>query len=313
MPNEAIEHSLIIPVYRNEENVPALLAALAELAHKVRAFEVIFVVDGSPDRSADVLAWGLQRAAYCWQLVELSRNFGSFAAIRQGLGLARGKCFAVMAADLQEPPELMAEFFDELDRGEYDVVVGARASRDDPPLKQIFLNRLLAISIKPLLCLTFHKAGSMYLAAMTLFEPHCLRSKNEAAFSSGKSFGSGFDAKKSITNAAHARLDIAPGNFAGGSDTCSIACSRSLIFRLIFYCGLARWGSSSPYAQRQLFWAPGASGSSMCAVTSLSCLRSYSLARCWYWGRASSAVTSGAFRKIQRNGRYQSSFRIAKA
>ena len=107
----SVEHSLIIPVFRNEENVSTLLAALEELAQKVQALEVVFVVDGSPDRSAEALAKGLTRAGYAWQLIELSRNFGSFAAIRQGLALASGRYFAVMAADLQEPPCLIQRFF----------------------------------------------------------------------------------------------------------------------------------------------------------------------------------------------------------
>jgi glycosyltransferase involved in cell wall biosynthesis len=62
----------------------------------------------------------------------LSRNFGAFAAIREGLHLARGRVFAVMAADLQEPPELALEFFRRLLADECDVVVGVRRSRDDP-------------------------------------------------------------------------------------------------------------------------------------------------------------------------------------
>lgn len=134
---DAIEHSLIIPVYRNEENIPSLLEALSALAQEVNGFEVVFVIDGSPDRSAEVIAAGLTRAPYAWQLVELSRNFGSFAAIRQGLALARGRHFAAMAADLQEPPQLIYKFFEELDGGHYDVVVGVRASRKDPAMTQL--------------------------------------------------------------------------------------------------------------------------------------------------------------------------------
>lgn len=137
----SVEHSLIIPVFRNEENVSTLLAALEELAQKVQALEVVFVVDGSPDRSAEALAKGLTRASYAWQLIELSRNFGSFAAIRQGLALASGRYFAVMAADLQEPPCLIQRFFIELNKGDWDLIVGVRASRADPPVAK-FLSQL---------------------------------------------------------------------------------------------------------------------------------------------------------------------------
>lgn len=128
----AIRHSLVIPVYKNEENLTDLLAALRDLATRIEGFEVVFVVDGSPDGSAIRLAQELPAAPFAWQLVELSRNFGSFAAIRQGLALARGELTAVMAADLQEPPELVEDFFKSLDGDAADIVVAVRASRVDP-------------------------------------------------------------------------------------------------------------------------------------------------------------------------------------
>jgi glycosyltransferase involved in cell wall biosynthesis len=66
-------------------------------------------------------------------VLALSRNFGSFPAITAGLAAARGATFGVMAADLQEPPELMLEFRERLMSGACDVVVGTRAGRGDPP------------------------------------------------------------------------------------------------------------------------------------------------------------------------------------
>ena len=66
-------------------------------------------------------------------LVLLTRNFGAFAAVRTGLAHARGEFFAVMAADLQEPPELVLRMQAVLARGETDVVVAERTLRHDPP------------------------------------------------------------------------------------------------------------------------------------------------------------------------------------
>jgi glycosyltransferase involved in cell wall biosynthesis len=125
--------SIVIPVYRNAESIPALLHALAGLPGTLDgvALEVVFVVDGSPDRSADLLAEALPAAPFASQLVLLSRNFGSFAAIRAGLAHARGDFLAVMAADLQEPPELAARFLEALRTGRYDVAVGTRLRRSD--------------------------------------------------------------------------------------------------------------------------------------------------------------------------------------
>ncbi len=128
---------MIVPVYRNEQNIIDLLAALGDLHAKIENLEVVFVVDGSPDRSAAVLDRELPKVAFHWQLVELSRNFGSFAAIRHGLEIARGRFFAVMAADLQEPPELVLSFHRELSEGHADVVVGTRTSRSDPMLTSL--------------------------------------------------------------------------------------------------------------------------------------------------------------------------------
>jgi glycosyltransferase involved in cell wall biosynthesis len=129
--------SLVIPVYRNEENLPRLFRELEALAAKVDgAFEVVFVVDGSPDASLQRLTERLAGWSVSAQLIELSRNFGSFAAIAAGLAAARGDYLAVIAADLQEPPELVLEFHRILLAGEADVVLGHRTGRADPMLSR---------------------------------------------------------------------------------------------------------------------------------------------------------------------------------
>lgn len=125
--------SVVIPVYRNAENIPSLLQALEGLATQLRGeFEAVFVSDGSPDDSYLRLATALPGAGFRSQLLALSRNFGSFSAIRAGLQAARGDRFAVMAADLQEPPELILEFDRLLRGGEVDITVGTRTGRKDP-------------------------------------------------------------------------------------------------------------------------------------------------------------------------------------
>ncbi|HZP67911.1 MAG TPA: glycosyltransferase family 2 protein [Rudaea sp.] len=125
-------NSLVIPVYRNEGSVPALLDAMRALAQRVAGLEVVFVVDGSPDRSYACLREALPELPFPTQLIAHSRNFGSFAAIRTGLAAARGERFATMAADLQEPIELAEELFARLARDEADVLVGTRDGRADP-------------------------------------------------------------------------------------------------------------------------------------------------------------------------------------
>jgi glycosyltransferase involved in cell wall biosynthesis len=132
------KHSLVIPVYKNAESIPALLRACADLADQLHGdLEVVFVVDGSPDASHSLLRDGLPRAGFRSQLVLLSRNFGSFSAIREGLRAAGGQYLAVMAADLQEPPELVLSFFQVLAEEPVDVVLGSRTSRADPLLSRL--------------------------------------------------------------------------------------------------------------------------------------------------------------------------------
>jgi len=130
-------YSIVIPVYKNEASIPNLLLTLHGIHKRLNGpLEVVFVVDGSPDQSFQRLAAELPVVPFKAKLVALSRNFGSFSAIRIGLQKAVGPYFAVMAADLQEPADLIMAFFDELAKDEADVVVGTRMSRDDPFLSR---------------------------------------------------------------------------------------------------------------------------------------------------------------------------------
>ena len=125
--------SLIVPVYGNEGSLSELLAAVTKLNCSLGGeFETVFVVDASPDNCYMLLRQQLPQQTFRSQLVLLSRNFGSFDAIRMGLQFAKGQRFAVMAADLQEPPELVLQMDAILRRDEADVVVGVREGRSDP-------------------------------------------------------------------------------------------------------------------------------------------------------------------------------------
>jgi len=126
-------YSLVIPVYKNEASLPDVVATVAEMNAKLDGkLEIVFVVDGSPDASYAYLQGALPGAGFSAQLILLSRNFGSFAAIREGLRHAQGEYFAVMAADLQEPADLVLQFFRALESEPIDITVGGRTSRADP-------------------------------------------------------------------------------------------------------------------------------------------------------------------------------------
>jgi glycosyltransferase involved in cell wall biosynthesis len=127
--------SVVIPVYNNQATLPKLVAHLDALHERLAVpVEAVFVIDGSPDQSLEVLRDLLPHAKVSSRLVVHARNFGAFAAIRTGLSVARGAYVSVLAADLQEPPELVADFYEILASGRADVVVGARKSREADPL-----------------------------------------------------------------------------------------------------------------------------------------------------------------------------------
>ena len=130
--------TLVIPVYRNEGSLPDLMAAVSGLADALEGkLETVFVVDGSPDRCYEILRRELPLRSWRSKLVLLSRNFGSFAAVRTGLMHGTGERFIVMAADLQEPPELVLRMDRVLSGGDVDVVIGVREARNDPLLSRL--------------------------------------------------------------------------------------------------------------------------------------------------------------------------------
>lgn len=131
-------YSLVVPVYRNETGIDALVDAVASISRTLGGdFEAVFVVDGSPDQSYQRLASQLPSAPFRSHLIALSRNFGSFAAVRAGLQSARGSIYAVMAADLQEPPGLVVSMFRSVASGRFDAAVGFRDGREDPFLARL--------------------------------------------------------------------------------------------------------------------------------------------------------------------------------
>lgn len=124
--------SIVVPVYHNARSLADLLAALQDVAVKNPddEFEFIFVDDGSRDDSFAVLE-GLARSERRMKVIKLSRNFGSNPAIMAGTSQARGDAVAAIAADLQDPPELLHEML-ALWHDNHKVVIAARRRREDP-------------------------------------------------------------------------------------------------------------------------------------------------------------------------------------
>jgi polyisoprenyl-phosphate glycosyltransferase len=137
--------SIVVPVFHNAVSLPDLLVQFQELARKNvnDAFEFVFVDDGSADNSFAVLQ-ELAQSEQRVHVVKLSRNFGSNAALLAGLGQARGEVVAVIAADLQDPPELIDEMLIHWRDG-HKVVLAARSSREDPGLTALMAQTFYAL------------------------------------------------------------------------------------------------------------------------------------------------------------------------
>lgn len=130
--------SVVVPVYFNAATLPELAGRLAAVAAELQPheLELVAVDDGSGDDSFPVLEQLAARDPRV-RAVRLSRNFGSNAAILAGLTHARGDAVVVLAADLQDPPELIPELVSAWQEGA-EVVLAARRTRDDPPLSRFF-------------------------------------------------------------------------------------------------------------------------------------------------------------------------------
>jgi dolichol-phosphate mannosyltransferase len=128
--------SIVIPIYNEAEALPYLVPRLKGLLASLPVpAEVLFVNDGSSDRSLDTL---VEEAAVDarFRVLALARNFGHQVAATAGLDHARGDAVALMDADLQDPPELLHEMLAEYGKG-YDVVYAQRVSREgETPLKR---------------------------------------------------------------------------------------------------------------------------------------------------------------------------------
>lgn len=119
--------SVVVPVYKEADNLRPFLRRLEPVLEKLGTYEVIFCVDPSPDRTEDVLQEEIERNPSLGMLV-MSRRFGQPSAVLAGLHAARGETVAVIDVDLQDPPELLAEMHARMRAG-YDVVYAKRRSR----------------------------------------------------------------------------------------------------------------------------------------------------------------------------------------
>ena len=143
--------SVVVPMYNEEKNVAPLLARLLPLLQRIvgeAGYEVVLVNDGSSDGTLAAM-----RAAIAdfpaIVVVDLSRNFGHQLAATAGIELAQGDAVVLMDGDLQDPPELIAEFLARYREG-YDVVYAVRRTRKGESYFKLLTARLFYRIIKRL-------------------------------------------------------------------------------------------------------------------------------------------------------------------
>ena len=123
--------SVVIPVYNEEDGLAALFARLYPALDALgMSYELIFVNDGSRDRSAAMLREQFAKRPDVTRVVLLNGNFGQHMAIMAGFERARGERIVTLDADLQNPPEEIAKLLAMMDQG-YDYVGGVRSERHD--------------------------------------------------------------------------------------------------------------------------------------------------------------------------------------
>ncbi len=141
----APELSIVIPVYNEADNLDALIARLVPILERVvSSHEIIFVDDGSSDRSMEKLR-EIHALDHRCRAVSFSRNFGKEIAIAAGLDHARGRATIIMDADLQHPPEMIETFVARWREG-YKNVYGVRIDRNaDSALRRMLTRRFYQI------------------------------------------------------------------------------------------------------------------------------------------------------------------------
>ncbi|MGE3776209.1 MAG: glycosyltransferase family 2 protein [Pirellulaceae bacterium] len=139
--------SVVVPVFNEQDNIPLVYQQLIDvLGMTSRSFEIVFVDDGSTDRSRERMRM-LAQDDHRVKLVLLRRNYGQTAAMQAGMQMAAGEIIVTLDGDLQNDPADIPMLLETIDQG-YDLVHGWRKHRQDPFLSRrlpsLLANRLIA-------------------------------------------------------------------------------------------------------------------------------------------------------------------------
>ena len=132
---------LIVPCYNEEESIPLFYEEIKKVRKNMQyKIEIIFVNDGSSDKSLDVMKEIALKDEFV-KYLSFSRNFGKEAAMLAGLEASTGDYVTIMDVDLQDPPELLHEMVRLIDEEGYDIVGTRRVTRKGEPVIRSFFAR----------------------------------------------------------------------------------------------------------------------------------------------------------------------------
>ena len=131
--------SVIIPCYNEEESLPHFIKEMNKVIDEMKKvkFELIFVNDGSKDKTLEILKEMAKEYKYV-KYINMSRNFGKEASMLAGLELSKGDYVAIMDADLQDPPRLLIDMYKGITEEGYDCVALRRTTRKGEPVVRSF-------------------------------------------------------------------------------------------------------------------------------------------------------------------------------
>jgi glycosyltransferase involved in cell wall biosynthesis len=155
--------SIVVPLHNEQENILPLYARLVEVLDQVRkSYELIFVDDGSRDRTPAILdEIHDSDARVC--VVRLKKNFGQAAALQAGFDFAEGDIIISMDGDLQHDPEDIPDFLQKMTEG-YDIVSGWRVERRDAWLSRRVPSRIANWMMSKLSGVNLHDFGTTFKA-----------------------------------------------------------------------------------------------------------------------------------------------------
>lgn len=143
--------SCVVPCYNEESAIPYYYEQMQGIMEQMRGrleFELVFIDDGSSDKTLEVLK-KLAQADGRVKYISFSRNFGKEAGLFAGLQKAKGDYVVTMDVDLQDPPHLIPQMYEILEEGEYDCVATRRVSRKgEPPIRSFFARQFYKLMKK---------------------------------------------------------------------------------------------------------------------------------------------------------------------